>query len=156
MSANCVEMLHETSQKYKASSDNVHNTRTVTLVYFFEVTPLWNLTMVILCPVYNLKTVQDILMKLFVYAFNDDKQLIWVNFMWVSAGGVGGDTFFFVKNSSFFLMKIWNMKISEFLSENFQFFVVKFSVYLNRRVFVMLKLPSKYTTSYRRRCNVPA
>ena len=29
------------------------------------------------------------------------------------------------------------MKISEFSSENFQFSVVKFSVYLNRRVFVM-------------------
>ena len=29
------------------------------------------------------------------------------------------------------------MKISEFLSENFQFLVVKFSIYLNRRVFVM-------------------
>ena len=28
-------------------------------------------------------------------------------------------------------------KISEFLPENFQFLVVKFSVYLNRRVFVM-------------------
>ena len=29
------------------------------------------------------------------------------------------------------------MKISEFLSENFQFLLVKFSVYLNRHVFVM-------------------
>ena len=29
------------------------------------------------------------------------------------------------------------MKISDFLSENFQFLVVKFSIYLNRRVFVM-------------------
>ena len=29
------------------------------------------------------------------------------------------------------------MKISDFLSENFQFFVVKFSLYLNGRVFVM-------------------
>ena len=28
-------------------------------------------------------------------------------------------------------------KISEFLSENFQFLVVKFSTYMNRRVFVM-------------------
>ena len=28
-------------------------------------------------------------------------------------------------------------KISEFLPENFQFLVVKFSIYLNRRVFVM-------------------
>ena len=28
-------------------------------------------------------------------------------------------------------------KISEFLSENFQFLVVEFSIYLNRRVFVM-------------------
>ena len=28
-------------------------------------------------------------------------------------------------------------KISEFLSENFQFLVVKFSIYLNRRVFIM-------------------
>ena len=29
-------------------------------------------------------------------------------------------------------------KISEFLSENFQFLVVKFSIYLNRRVFIMV------------------
>ena len=29
-------------------------------------------------------------------------------------------------------------KILEFLSENFQFLVVKFSVYLNRGVFVMI------------------
>ena len=29
-------------------------------------------------------------------------------------------------------------KVSEFLSENFQFLAVKFSIYLNRRVFVML------------------
>ena len=33
-------------------------------------------------------------------------------------------------------------KISEFLSENFQFLEVKFSIYLNRRVYVMsLLLP---------------
>ena len=31
-------------------------------------------------------------------------------------------------------------KISEFLSENFPFLVVNFSIYLNRRVFVMTKL----------------
>ena len=31
-------------------------------------------------------------------------------------------------------------KMSEFLSENFQFLVVKFSIYLNRRVFVMIIL----------------
>ena len=30
-----------------------------------------------------------------------------------------------------------NMKISEFLSENFHFLVVKFSLYLNRLLFVM-------------------
>ena len=30
-------------------------------------------------------------------------------------------------------------KISDFLSENFQFLVVKFSIYLNRQVFVMLR-----------------
>ena len=30
------------------------------------------------------------------------------------------------------------MKISDFLSENFHFLVVKFSVYLNRLVFVMI------------------
>ena len=29
-------------------------------------------------------------------------------------------------------------KISEFLAENFQFLVVKFSIYLNRNVFVMM------------------
>ena len=28
-------------------------------------------------------------------------------------------------------------KISEFLSENFQFLVVKFSIYLNRHIFIM-------------------
>ena len=36
---------------------------------------------------------------------------------------------------SMFWAEIW--KISEFLSENFPFLVVKFSIYLNRRVFVM-------------------
>ena len=36
---------------------------------------------------------------------------------------------------SMFWAEIW--KISEFLSENFQVLVVKFSIYLNRRVFVM-------------------
>ena len=30
------------------------------------------------------------------------------------------------------------MKISEFLSENSQFLVMTFSIYLNRRVFIML------------------
>ena len=38
---------------------------------------------------------------------------------------------------SMFWAEIW--KISEFASENFHFLVVKFSVYLNRRVFVMIK-----------------
>ena len=33
-------------------------------------------------------------------------------------------------------------KISEFLSENFQFLVVKFSIYMNRRVFVMVRIRS--------------
>ena len=37
---------------------------------------------------------------------------------------------------SMFWAEIW--KISEFLSENFHFFVVKFSIYLNRPVFAML------------------
>ena len=32
------------------------------------------------------------------------------------------------------------MKISEFSSENFQFLVVKFSIYLNGRVFEMMIL----------------
>ena len=32
----------------------------------------------------------------------------------------------------------YRKKMSEFLSENFQFLVVKFSTYLNRRVFVMI------------------
>ena len=36
---------------------------------------------------------------------------------------------------SMFWAEIW--KISEFLSENFHFLEVKFSIYLNRRVFVM-------------------
>ena len=31
-------------------------------------------------------------------------------------------------------------KKSEFLSENFQFLILKFSIYLNRRVFVMSKI----------------
>ena len=40
-------------------------------------------------------------------------------------------------------------KISEFLSENFQFLVVKFSIYLNRHVFVMWKgVETVQTTSY--------
>ena len=35
-----------------------------------------------------------------------------------------------------------NIKISEFMSENFQCFVVKLSIYLNRRVFVMCCCPA--------------
>ena len=38
---------------------------------------------------------------------------------------------------SIFWAEIW--KIEEFLSENFHFWVVKFSVYLNRLVFVMMR-----------------
>ena len=38
-----------------------------------------------------------------------------------------------------------NLKIIEFfLSENFQFLAVKYSIYLNRRVFVMIVLFSQY------------
>ena len=36
-------------------------------------------------------------------------------------------------------------KISESLSENFQFLMVKFSIYLNRHVFVMIKILRKIT-----------
>ena len=40
------------------------------------------------------------------------------------------------------------MKLSEFLSENFQFLDVKFSIYLNRRVFVMIMAsPPAWTSS---------
>ena len=76
---------------------------------------------------------------------------------------------------SMFWAEIW--KISEFLSENFQFLVVKFSICLNRRVFVMeilmeslmtgygkssyflISFPNviqylKHTTSFRYRCDV--
>ena len=35
------------------------------------------------------------------------------------------------------------MKISEFLSENFQFLEMKFSIYLNSHVFVMVALSMK-------------
>ena len=45
---------------------------------------------------------------------------------------------------SMFWTEIW--KISEFLSENFQFLVVKFSIYLNRHVFVMLGLNFTFYT----------
>ena len=38
-----------------------------------------------------------------------------------------------------------NEKYQKFLSENFHFLVVKFSVYLNRRVFVMMFLHSEKT-----------
>ena len=41
-----------------------------------------------------------------------------------------------------FWAEIW--KISDFLSENFHGLVVKFSVYLNRRVSVMWRSPVKY------------
>ena len=36
-------------------------------------------------------------------------------------------------------------EISESLSENFQFLMVKFSIYLNRHVFVMIKILRKIT-----------
>ena len=37
----------------------------------------------------------------------------------------------------------------KFLSENFQFLEVKFSIYLNRPVFVMIWLKVKYNIPYR-------
>ena len=40
-----------------------------------------------------------------------------------------------------FWAEIW--QIPEFLSENFQFLVVKFSIYLNRRVFVVMWIPNQ-------------
>ena len=39
------------------------------------------------------------------------------------------------------------MKISEILSEDFQFLVVKFSIYLNRCVFVMTALLVRFQES---------
>ena len=39
-------------------------------------------------------------------------------------------------------------KISEFLSENFQFLVVKFSIYLNKLVFLMSHFSLKLITLY--------
>ena len=52
------------------------------------------------------------------------------------------------------------LKISEFFSENFQFLVVKFSIYLNMRVFVMRgrvggldTLYSFYATCYKGKKN---
>ena len=44
---------------------------------------------------------------------------------------------------SMFWVEIWN--ISEFLSENFQFLVVKFSIHLNRHIFVMVNESSGQT-----------
>ena len=41
---------------------------------------------------------------------------------------------------SMFEAEMWN--ITKFLSEKFQFLEVKFSKYLNRRVFVMIMLPN--------------
>ena len=55
----------------------MHTTRTRTLVYIVGVIPLWNLTVVISCTVYNLKTVQDISIKLhrkWYKASSDDMQ----------------------------------------------------------------------------------
>ena len=39
-------------------------------------------------------------------------------------------------------------KYQNFLSENFHFFVVIFSIYLNRRVFVMVLVRRPYNPSY--------
>ena len=41
----------------------------------------------------------------------------------------------------------WPKNIGVFLSENFQFWEMKFSIYLNRRVFVMASLTTVFSTS---------
>ena len=48
-----------------------------------------------------------------------------------------------------FWAEIW--KLLEFLSENFQFLVVKFSIYLNRRVFIMVAFGNNEYTKERNR-----
>ena len=55
---------------------------------------------------------------------------------------------------STFWVEVW--KISEFLSENFQFLVVKCSKYLNRRVFVMVVYIDEQTISWSDGANTQA
>ena len=45
-------------------------------------------------------------------------------------------------------------KYQRFLSENFQFLEVKFSIYLNRRVFEMIKKKLKCIINFLTKCNV--
>ena len=54
---------------------------------------------------------------------------------------------------SMFWAEIWK-KILEFLSDNFQFLVVKFSVHLNRCVFVMVWNVTKIISEHNNRCTV--
>ena len=57
------------------------------------------------------------------------------HFYIVKLGFTGVYIIFLISAQSMFGEEIW--KISVFLSENFQFLEVKFSIYLNRHVFVM-------------------
>ena len=92
------------------------------------------------------------IMKTYLYNFDPLKPHYYIH---VVNWGLQGYTLFFLfllKNidcgycrgssneypQSIFWAEIW--KIPEFLSENFQFLVVKFSIYLNRHVFIMLRL----------------
>ena len=73
-----------------------------------------------------------------IFLISAEKHILWVLVRTASRGSSNEYP------QSMFWAEIW--KLSEFLSENFLFFffffflVVKFSVYLNRRVFVMLSL----------------
>ena len=67
-----------------------------------------------------------IITKIYLYKFDPLKP----HFYMVKLGFKGVDIIFLISAQKC-------EKISEFLSENFQFLEVKFSIYLNRRVFVM-------------------
>ena len=64
----CSRYLQETSYKYETTLDDVQRAKTVTLAFLlFELFPLELCPSQKTCPLFNLKTVQDIFMKLYEY-----------------------------------------------------------------------------------------
>ena len=68
----------------------------------------------------------------YIFLISAQKHRLWVLVRTASPRRGGSNEY----PQSMFWAEIW--KISDFLSENFQFLMVKFSIYLNRRIFKMI------------------
>ena len=111
--------------KWKYSNLNVRKSTSASRKHAYLILTPFN-------PLLNVYSKTGIYRVCIIFFISAQKHRLWVLVRTASAGR------FSRVPQSVFLAEIW--KILESLSENFQFMVVTFSIYLNRRAFVMRRI----------------